>query len=157
MRRVLSLVLVASLIVVLLPASPALALAPDGVVIEVETTVGDEGGLGPFTASGPLVDSGAMCSAGVTQDVFLEVVEVPDRGLNIRVVKQFICSDGSGSFDIFMQVRYRWESGTRFNWYVLGGTGDYADLVGSGAGAGLAPMGDYDVHDVFRGRMHHTD
>lgn len=60
-------------------------------------------------------------------------------GFNILIVKRFTCDDGSGAFDVKLQVRID-QKGDNFNWVILGGTGAYERLHGTGQGVGVYPI-----------------
>jgi len=151
MRRVL--VLTAAMAVMLAMAAPAGATPPSGVSIEVEMSL--LGAPSPFVASGPAVDSDLMCSEGEVIQVFGKATGFQsDKGyVNFQVVHQFTCDDGSGDFLVKLQVRVN-QNGDNFQWNILGGTGDYEDLHGSGNGVGLPICGPDCVFDVYTGGLH---
>ena len=122
MRRL----LVSSLLTLVLLGSavPALAATAVSVTIEVHSVFSDEHGT--FTA-----DNTVLCEGGTTSDV----TRITGNGavLNIKNIKTFTCSDGSGTFTLRIQAQVRpcepTDSGT---WNVAGGTGDYERLRGGG-------------------------
>lgn len=151
-------VLAALVVVLALAATGSLVWAaspPVDVHFEVLTTIPPGGGPtpGPFTATGPAVDEGIVCPDGVTTDVFGKASGFQSQtgGVNIQVVKLFMCDDGSGEFLVKLQVRID-KKGDNFNWNILGGTGDYEKLHGTGKGIGL-PIPD-GVLDVYEGAAH---
>ena len=155
MRRTLVVLAALALMLVAVPLAPAGATPPTDVAFEVPTSIPPEGGPsgGPFVATGPAVDTGIMCPTGDTIDVFGKASGFQsNRGVNFQVVKLFTCDDGSGDFLVKLQVRFD-QKGDNFNWTVLGGTGAYADLHGSGDGIGL-PLPDDDVLDLYDGKVH---
>lgn len=155
MRR-LPLLLVLALALLVAFALPAAATPPTDIGISVESSFG--GDPAPFTASGPAVDDGLICSAGVVVDDSRKVTGFSPNGFNFQGIKHFYCDDGSGEFLVNMQARIDFRKGVTFNWNVLSGTGDYVDLHGSGKGIGLGgvPCGDPDecVLDLYEGGMH---
>lgn len=137
-------------------ALPAGATPPSGVNIGVETSL--LGDPSPFAASGPAVDGGLICAAGVVLDDSSAVTGFSPNGFNVHAIKRFTCDDGSGEFFVNLQARIDFKRGITFNWNVLGGTGAYEDLHGAGSGVGIAgvPCGDPNscVLDVYEGRLH---
>jgi len=116
--------------------APVAAAAPQPVTIVVVNTFADPPPFGSFTASGSAVDSGLMCPSGTTIDTADEFAGgQSNRKLQILVLKEFTCADGSGTFLIKMQVHIDFATGETFTWVVLNGTGHYAHLHGSGPGA----------------------
>jgi len=73
--------------------------------------------------------------------------------VNIQAIHQFTCDDGSGDFLVKLQVRGN-QDGNNFHWNIVGGTGDYEDLHGSGKGVGLPICGPDCVFDVYTGGLH---
>lgn len=163
MRRFLVLAAAGAVALLMLPAAPASATPPSGVHFDVHTTIPPEGGptSGPFTASGPAVDDGLICSSGDTIDVFGKASGFSPAGVNFQLVKSFTCDDGSGEFLVKLQVRID-AKGDNFNWVIVGGTGAYEDLHGAGSGVGYHhhhhhhhPLCGPDcVHDVYDGGVH---
>ena len=153
MRRLLILIAAVALLVVVLPAASAVAAPPLGVDIEVEENFEDPG---VFTASGPAVDEGLLCESGTTEDLVGKASGNGPWGFNAKVLKVLTCDDGSGTFLVKLQVRVLFEGPiwSTFNWTVMGGTGAYVGLHGSGDGVGLEPTGAFDILDVYSGGMH---
>ena len=131
----------------------ASATPPSGVDIEVEMSL--VGAPSPFVASGPAVDSGLMCSEGEVIQVFGKATGFQsDKGdVNFQVVHQFTCDDGTGDFLVKLQVRVN-QNGDNFQWNIVGSTGGYEDLHGSGNGVGLPTCGPDCVFDVYNGGLH---
>jgi hypothetical protein len=129
----------------LLFAAPAYATPPQDVAIQIQTT---DFGDGPFTATGP------VCPSGTTSTPLrLAAGFQSGRGGNILVAKEFTCDDGSGSFLLLLRVKIAFEPfSDTFTWSVLGGTGAYENLHGSGSGFGT-PTPDF-LLDTFTGGMH---
>ncbi len=136
-------------------ALPAGATRPSGVDIEVETLFGAPS---PFAASGPAVDDGLICASGVVIDDFGSVTGLSRNGFNFHGIKRFTCDDGSGEFFVNLQARIDFRKGTTFNWNVIGGTGAYVDLHGTGSGEGIpdVPCGILFtcVLDLYDGGLH---
>ena len=110
--------------------------------------------FGPFTASGSAVDAGVICASGTTIDAAPAKAQgfESGHGVTLQVTKRFTCDDHSGDFLIKLQVHFDWK-GLNFNWNVVGGTGAYAGLHGTGSGVGLPCTPDC-VFDVYDGAMH---
>ena len=83
---------------------------------------------GTFVAAGPAVTSNLICPTGEVRDVYLNEIE---GGWD--VVKAFVCADGSQTFIVRLQVKVN-DNGETFTWTVMGGTGPYRGLSGSGSG-----------------------
>lgn len=133
-------------------ATPPPAL---GVSFVVPTTFGVSN---PFTAAGAAVEFGLVCPAGTASNVGAEQIAPPggqsEQGVNFHLVKSFTCADGSGTFDVMLTVRLN-KNGDNFNWRVVGGTGDYESLRGSGQGYGIYPTTTPpDVIDYYFGTVH---
>ena len=150
MRKLsLSLLLVAASVAI---SSPASATTPTGVDIEVETSL--LGAPSPFVASGPAVDDGLVCDSGTVVDASGKVTGGSPAGFNFQGVKHFTCDDASGEFFVNVRARIDFRKGTTFNWNVLSGTGDYANLHGAGSGVGLDICGPDCVFDIYAGGLH---
>ena len=150
MRRSLIVAAMAALLLVV-GLAPAGAAPPADVEIEADSLLA---GTGTFTASGAAVDDGVVCATGNTLDLSVASSGSGPWGHNIRVIKEFTCDDGSGSFLVKLQVRKLLVGPlfTTFHWVVQGGDG-YAGLHGSGSGVGLPPNSGFDVFDVYTGFM----
>jgi len=137
-------------------AAPAVATPPSEVGIEVESSL--TGDPGPFAASGPAVDDGVVCPAGIVFDESGKVTGFSPNGFNFQGIKHFVCDDGSGEFRVNLQARIDFRKGVTFHWNVLSGIGAYEDLHGAGDGIGLGgvPCGDPDlcVLDLYDGGLH---
>jgi hypothetical protein len=118
--------------------APAAAAAPSQVTITSNMTFPGTGepNFGDFTATGPAVDAGLICPSGDVLDIrYVFGGFRSDRGVQIQVVKAFVC-DGSGeTIYIKIQVHVNPDGTESFTWVVLDGTGPYGKLEGSGAGA----------------------
>ena len=119
--------------------SPAAAATPTAVEIVSHMDFNQEGGFntGDFEASGPAVDQGLICDSGTVEDtrIIFAGFQSPTGRIQIPVRKTFACDDGSGEIFVKIQVHLNLNTQTeRFSWVVLGGTGDYSKLHGSGKG-----------------------
>jgi hypothetical protein len=143
------------LLLVVLSVAPGAASSPPlAVQFEVVTTIPDGGGpsFGPFTATGPAADAGLICESGETIDVFGKASGFQSQtGVNFQAVKLFTCDDGSGEFLVKLQVRID-KKGDNFNWNILGGSGPYEKLHGTGKGIGLPIL--EGVLDTYSGSAH---
>lgn len=159
MRRLFVLIAVVALFIVALPIAAAGATPPEDVIFHGPSYFE---GSGEFTAEGPAFDSGAMCEGGTTADVFGKVAPKMGQspnGVNMQIVKEFTCDDGSGSFFVKLQVHIDYRAWPTFNWVVKGGTGDYVKLKGTGGGFAAFPIFDVGpdpigVYDVYSGKLH---
>ncbi len=136
--------------------SPAAgSTTPFAVHFEVPTVV-DEGpdfGKGNFTATGEAVDAGIVCPTGDVIHVYFKATGYQSGTVQIiQIIKRFICDDGSGDFDVKLQVRLD-QSGDHFTWDILGGTGAYANLNGTGSGIGTEAAVDELVLDIYDGSL----
>jgi hypothetical protein len=161
MRKAILLVAVMALFLVALPIGPASASPPEQVTfVGPAYFMGPDAGAGLFTATGPAVDSGAMCPGGTVLDVFGKLAPKMGQspnGFNMQIVNEFTCGDGTGTFMIKLQVHITYYP--TFNWVVVGGTGDYEDLRGNGDGYGDHPLFNgapvpIGVWDVYEGKLH---
>jgi hypothetical protein len=153
MRKLIFVASTAMLLLALSVGPGAASTPPSAVEFQVETTTPPEGpSFGPFTATGPAVDAGLVCESGDTIDVFGRGTGFQSGiGWNAQVVKLFTCDDGSGEFFVKLLVRFDWQ-GLNFRWTIVGGSGAYEKLHGTGEGIGL-DMGDW-VLDVYYGAVH---
>ena len=93
---------------------------------------------GTFTTTGPATDSGLICEHGTTVDTRIVFVGFQsDFQIQVLVLKNLVCDDGSGTMFFKMQVHGNFDGTETFNWVVQGGTGDYANLRGSGQGVSV--------------------
>ena len=91
--------------------------------------------FGTFEASRQAVEAGLICESGTVEDTHIIFAGFQsNRGAQIPVRKTFTCDDGEPSSSRF-QVHLQFETATEsFSWVVLGGTGAYAGVRGSGQG-----------------------
>lgn len=113
----------------------------------ITNEIPDLGTASLFTASG-----GVICESGtVANEHFL----VAKRGLKFQVVKRFTCDDGSGEFFVKLEAKLSPETfTTTFRWNVLGGTGAYEGLHGSGSGFSTLRDPDPGIIDHYSGGFH---
>lgn len=135
-------------------AGPVGAASPQGVRIVSHVTFNPDGpNYGDFVATGSAVDSGLICAGGTFVDTGLRFAGFQsDRGIvQLQVVKEFTCN-GTGTFVVKLQIQANFDTGIEsFTWVVLGGTGDYASLRGSGRGSTVpnAPIGNINTYEGF--------
>lgn len=136
-------------------AVPVGAASPQSVTIVSHVTFNPDGpNFGDFVTSGEATDSGLICASGTFVDTGIRFAGFQsDRGtVQIQVVKEFTCDDGSGTFIVKLQIQANFETGIEsFTWVVLGGTGDYASLRGGGSGSTVpnAPIGNVNTYEGF--------
>jgi hypothetical protein len=142
---------------VLVAAAPVAAQGPTDVTIVSHMTFNPDGfNFGTFDASGPAVDEGLICASGTVDDTRLIFAgSQSNRGAQIPVRKTFTCADGSGQIFVKIQVHLDFATSTEsFTWVILGGTGAYASVNGSGDGStvsdGSDPQtGNFNTYDGF--------
>lgn len=167
MRKLILIAAVAALFLVALPIGSAGATPPEQVTFEGPAYfAGPDIGTGSFTATGPAVDSGTMCQTGTVADMYTKAAPKSGQspnGVNLQIVKELTCDDGTGTFMIKLQVHIA--DYPTFNWVVVDGTGDYEKLKGNGSGFGAFPLfgtdpdpdpdpGPIGVWDVYEGKLH---
>jgi hypothetical protein len=145
--------MLAAIAVLIAVAGPAGAASPQSVTIVSHVTFNPDGpNYGDFTASGDAVDSGLICASGTFVDTGIRFAGYQsNRGIvQLLVVKEFTCSDGTGSFVLKLQIQANFDTGIEsFTWVVLDGTGDYGSLHGGGSGSTVpnAPMGNINTYE----------
>ncbi len=152
MKKRLAFVLIVTTVLALAVTLPASATKPAEIHVEVKFSL--LGYPSPFTVSGPTVDDFSICQAGTVVNASGKRTGDSPTGLNWQGIKHFTCGDGSGEFFLNMQARIDYRKGSTFNWNVLRGTGDYADLHGAGKGVALWTCEPDCVYQVFDGRFH---
>ena len=100
------------------------------------------------------MDSGLICPSGTFVDTAIRFAGYQsNRGMvQLLVVKEFTCGDGSGTFVVKIQIQANFDTGIEsFTWVVLGGTGDYGSLHGAGTGSTVpnAPIGNINTYVGF--------
>ena len=133
------LAMVAAIVALLAVAGPVGAGSPQSVTIVSNVTFNPEGpNFGDFVATGRAADSGLICADGTFVDTGIRFAGFQsDRGIvQLQVVKEFTCNDGTGTFVVKLQIQANFDTGIEsFSWVILGGTGDYESLHGSGRGS----------------------
>jgi len=159
MNRMIRSISIAALVgaTVLVAAAPVAAHGPTDVTIVSHMTFNPDGfNFGTFDASGPAVDRGLICASGTVDDTRLIFAgSQSNRGAQIPVRKTFTCADGSGQVFVKIQVHLDFATSTEsFTWVILGGTGAYGSVNGSGDGStvsdGSDPQtGNFNTYDGF--------
>jgi hypothetical protein len=129
----------------IMAATPVAAGAPSDVTIVSHMNFNQNGfNYGDFRASGAAVDQGLMCASGTVDDTRLIFAgSQSTRGAQIPVRKTFTCDDGSGQIFIQILVHLDFATSTEtFSWAILGGTGAYGGLNGSGQGSTVSDGSD---------------
>jgi hypothetical protein len=124
----------AATLVLLTMIGPAAAASPQPITIVSHMTFNDPGpNTGDFSVTGA---GGLMCASGSVVDTnYVFGGGQSNRRLQIQVLKDFICADGSGTIHVKIQVHIDFAVGETFTWIVRGGTGAYGHLSGSGQGS----------------------
>lgn len=133
-------------------AVPAAATAPTDVTIVSLMYLPEH--TGTFDASGPAVDAGILCPSGDVVDTELRVAKQNDRVFIIFVHKLFTCADGSGTFEMDLNVQILGiPPVSQATWRVVAGNDAYARLRGQGK-LTTESAGDDDVIDTYTGGLH---
>lgn len=140
-RSIVAMALVGALAVV--AATPVAANgAADVTIVSHMTFNPNDFNTGTFVASGAAVDQGLICASGTVVDTRLIFAgSQSGRGAQIPVRKTFSCPDG----DLFIKIQVHLDFATStetFTWVVLGGTGAYGGVSGSGQGSTVADGSD---------------
>jgi hypothetical protein len=131
---------------------PAAASSPVNVTIRSEMEF--LGSTGTFIASGPAVEAGLICPQGDIFDTkYRSAGYQSNRFINLFVHKLFVCSDGSGSFEMDLNVRIYSPPATTGTWRVVAGDGPYARLHGNGKLTAYRADEDT-VIDLYSGKLH---
>jgi hypothetical protein len=150
-----ALAVLAAVLALLGIAAPVAAASPQGVTIVSHVTFNPDGpNYGDFEASGAAVDSDLICASGTFVDTGIRFAGYQsDRGIvQLQVVKEFTCDDGSGTFLVKLQIQANFDTGIEsFTWVVLGGTDSYASLRGGGSGSTVPnpPIGNINTYEGF--------
>ena len=131
------------------------AAKPLDLHIEVEEVIGNVP-ADPFTASGSAIDYGLVCASGTVQDDYVQINgSLGGSFRTLKVVKHFVCDDGSGFFDIEMQVRLDNSTNeTTAHWRIISGTNDYLYLKGTGSLVGIPIVPGTSILDIYDGKVH---
>jgi hypothetical protein len=133
--------------------SSAFAAAPLALHIEVDEVFSQPSET--FIATGTAVDAGLVCGTGtVTESSVVGRGREDAKVLVLFVTKYFTCS-GGGTFDMNMVVLLdNTTRETTASWHIVGGTGAYAQLRGSGSLVGTPIVAYVSIHDVYDGQVH---
>jgi hypothetical protein len=150
--------LAGGMVAVLAAVAPVAAGSPRQVTIVSHVTFNPDGpNYGDFDASGAAVDDDVICPSGTFVDTGIRFAgfQSPRGVVQLQVAKTFACDDGSGTFDVKMQIQADFGTGIEsFRWTVMGGTGAYDSLRGSGSGSTVSnpPIGNI---NTFEGLLIH--
>ncbi len=127
--------------------TPAAASTPQDVTI-----LSDMSGWpnGTFEASGPAVEAGSICPTGTVVDYTASTAAGQGSVLILFVHKHFECSDGSGSFEMDLNVRLG-SNGTYARWLIVSGSGAYGNLFGEGWV--YATYTESGLYDTYSGKL----
>jgi hypothetical protein len=117
-------------------AGPAHAAEP--VPFTIEEQIDFDAGVFEFTATSPFCASGTF-EDNVTVAAFPHSEQAQSGGFNLIIRTTYTCDDGSGTFDALKHVFITFTEGGFTNvgpTQILGGTGDYAGIVGHGVNVG---------------------
>ena len=133
-------------------AVPVAASSPVNVTILSEMDfLGD---TGTFEASGPAVEAGIICPQGNVYDKeYRDAGYQSKKFLNLFVHKLFVCTDGSGSFEMDLNVRIYAPTKTTATWRIVEGEGAYVQLHGNGKLSAYR-ADEYTVIDLYTGSLH---
>lgn len=157
MRKFAFLFTVISLVLVAFPAVAETNAPPEPITLEGPSFFPSptNPGHGSFEATGPICESGSF------EDLigFAAPHHPVEPGFNLKIYRQYICDDQSGTFVMKLEVRVdnrRWPT---FNWLVIDGTGAYEGLHANGSGYAAGPIFDGEgnvigVMDVYEGKAH---
>ena len=145
--------MLATILALLAIAGPVGAASPQSVTIVSNVTFNPDGpNYGDFAATGSAVDSGLICAGGTFVDTGIRFAGYQsDRGIvQLQVVKEFTCN-GGGTFVVKLQIQANFDTGIEsFTWVVLGGTGAYGSLHGSGRGSTVpTAIGNINTYEGF--------
>lgn len=134
---------------VIAASAPVAAKGPTQVAIVSHMNFNPDGfNFGTFDASGPAVDEGRICASGTVDDTRLIFAGYQSgRSIQIPVRKTFTCPDGQ----IFIKIQVHLDLGSStetFSWVVLGGTGAYDGVAGSGRGTTVSDGSDPQTGNV---------
>jgi hypothetical protein len=143
------LVMIAALVGSVVPAA-----ASSPVNVKITSAMVFLGNTGTFEASGPAVEAGLICPEGNVYDTkYRSPGSDSKRFINLFVHKLFVCADGSGSFEMDLNLRIFSPPKTKGTWRIVDGEGAYARLHGNGKLS--AHRADEDtVIDLYNGKLH---
>ena len=152
MRRVIALSAVVATVLGLLVVPAAAVSTP--LRVTIEDTAQIAAGTGDFVATGQAVAAGVMCSSGTTAVTSSTRTDLSPNWALLRIRKIAECDDGSGMFNIRMNVLLNVSTGETFAlWRFRAGTGSYTSLAGVGVLVGTPIVQGVSVLDVYRGRV----
>ena len=100
--------------------------------VEINSTVSLSREAGTFTIWGDPVNRGVICARGEVFDLeYINLSPDPEVLTDMNVRKRFECQNGSGSFEMDLDVDVA-ENTTAGTWVITGGEGNYLNLSGSG-------------------------
>lgn len=140
---------IAIVALVLTVVAPAAAATPQRVTIVSHVTFVDGGpNVGDFVASGPAVQSGAICARGTFVDTGITFAGFQsDRGIvRLQVLKAFTCAGTGETFSVKLQIQANFDTGIEtFSWVAKDG------LRGSGRGSTVPepPTGNINTYEGF--------
>jgi hypothetical protein len=143
---------VSLLLAISLLAVPASASTPDQVTFVSHMSL--SAAAGTFEAFGPAVDADVVCPSGDVYDLSYRAAGYQSNmQLNLFVHKLFVCEDGSGTFEMDLNVRIVSSQETTAKWRVVSGDGPYARLHGNGKLTAQSVDEDHLI-DTYVGRLH---
>lgn len=151
MKRILIIIIV--LVFLMMMVTPVYASPPTEV--SIVSIMKFSTASGTFTASGPAVEAGIICPTGMVYDMNIRGVGVQSQLFtNLFVHKHFVCDDGSGTFEFNLNVRIIYSQDyTESLWRIMGGTGDYQNLRGTGTIMAY-PIDADTIEDNYSGMIH---
>lgn len=148
-------VILAASVALLTVIAPVMAATPKHVHIVAHMS---KQGFGTFDATGSAVEADLVCGHGTVIGGD-DVVGGWQSGHKVQVRSrvELTCTDengvpdGSGSFVVQRQIHVVFGGDEPFGWVVLGGTGDYAGMRGSGSGvtADNTDVSNTNIYDGF--------
>ena len=143
----------ATILALSVSVAPAAASAPENVTIVSEMSL--SAASGTFDASGPAVDAGVMCAQGDVYDLQYRAAGFQsNRLMNLFVHKLFVCADGTGTFEMDLNVRIVFSPPeTTAIWRVVDGDSSYLRLHGNGKLTAF-PVNEDILIDTYTGSLH---
>lgn len=138
---------IAVIIAIAINVAPAMASTPMDVTILSDMSAWP---YGTFQASGPAVDAGLICPSGRLTDISGSTAGKQNPNLILFVHKHFVCDDGSGMFEMDLNVRIA-ESGFTVRWLIVAGDGSYLNLSGEGDIQTAVINGT--IYDIYSGKL----
>lgn len=108
---------------------------------------------GTFVAYGSAVDAGVLCNSGIIQDIANPATGWrSNQVIILHVHKHFMCDDGSGMFEMDIEVPVT-PAGTPARWVIRAGDGLYVRLFGAG-GLTATWLSENELQDTYFGSVH---